>query len=82
MISDINTSVGAERNGQPVLVTSVVCCYSVLQGYFAIFCEFSRKKLKFHSLWQIPLLGSKFRDPRGKLWVLHVTDMKLSASKC
>jgi hypothetical protein len=43
MISDINKSVGAKRNGQPVLATSVVCCYSVLQGDFAIFREFSRK---------------------------------------
>jgi hypothetical protein len=50
MISDLNTSVGAERNGQPVLVTFVVCCYSVLQGYFAIFREFSRKKNKIPQL--------------------------------
>jgi hypothetical protein len=63
MISDINTSVGAERNGQPVLVTSL----SVAILFCKVILPFSanfRVKIKFRSLWQIPLLGSKFRDPR------------------
>jgi hypothetical protein len=75
MISDVNTSVGAECNGLLVLVASAVCWYCVLQGHFAILRKFSRKFTVVFGEFR----GSKFRATRETLGSKS-TDMKPSAS--